>query len=229
MTAHASLTQGLPDDRVLAAVTSSKNSERDRITLDLLVAGDPEGMERMIKDHGKHVRAFLRRRFGHALDHWELEEAMSLAAIRAWQAASRFNATRGQLRTWFAVVARNCALSLIAQHQDERYISLDGITPAVAEVATTPSEARRMQLIVDVHRGIGKLAQLQRSVLLADLNAGTTLPASVLAERFHSTIRSIYAARSRGRRELRCYLEGIGYGTGHDSVNATQLPPEQTG
>lgn len=210
-------------------MTSSKNSERDRITLDLLVAGDAEGMERMITDHGKHVRAFLRRRLGHALDHWELEEAMSLAAVRAWQSASRFDATRGQLRTWFAVVARNCALGLIAQHQEEAHVSIDGITPVVDEGATTPGEARRMQLIVDVHRGIGKLAQLQRSVLLADLNAGTTLPASVLAERFHSTIQSIYAARSRGRRELRSYLEGIGYGASHEGVDATQLPPEQTG
>ena len=190
-------------------------------------------MERMIQDHGKHVRAFLRKRLGHALDHWQLEEAMSLAAVRAWQSAPRFDATRGQLRTWFAVAARNCALGLIAQHQDTPHISIDGVKASVADAATSPGEARRMQLIVDVHRGIGKLAQLQRSVLLADLNAGTTLPASVLAERFKSTIQSIYAARSRGRRDLRIYLEQLGYGdaagASHDLLAAPQLPPEQTG
>lgn len=187
----------------------------------------------MISDHGQSVRAYLKRRLGGALDHWQLEEAMSLAAIRAWQSASRFDASSARLRAWFAVVARNCALGLIAQHQGQQTVSIEGVAKTVVDVAVNPTEARRMQLVVDVHRGIGKLGPLQRCILLADLNAGTTLPAPVLAERFDSTIQSVYVARSRGRRELRLYLEYLGYGNEsgavHDAADATLLPPERTG
>lgn len=206
------------------------NPERDRQTLDQLVQGQQEGLQNLISDHGPHVRAYVKRKLGRLLDHWQIEETMSLASLRAWQSASRFDPTRGRLRAWFAVIARNCGLSLIAQHQGQPFVSIDGVDPTILGVASGKSEAKRMQLVVDVHRGIGLLPHLQRSVLLADLNAGTTLPAPLLAERFRSTAQSIYVARHRGRRELRVYLERLGYGdppgTSQKPSNHSQLPPE---
>ena len=217
------------------------NPEQDRRTLELLVQGDPEGLQALIIDHGPHVRAYLQRKLGQLLDHWQIEEAMSLAAQRAWLSAPRFDPSQGQLRAWYAVVARNCALSLIAQQQEIPFVPIDGMGPTILGIASGPSEAKRMQMIVDVHRGINMLPPLLRNVLLADLNAGTTLPAPVLAERLQTTIQSIYAARYRGQRELRKHLELLGYrdasapdsdrATDQDAkikpVDAPQFPPEE--
>lgn len=206
------------------------NPERDRETLELLVQGRQEGLQNLINDHAPYVRAYVKRKLGTLLDHWQIEETMSLASLRAWQSATRFDPTRGRLRAWFAVVARNCGLSLIAQQQGQPFVSIDGIDPTILGVASGKTEARRMQLVVDVHRAIGLLPQLQRSVLLADLNAGTTLPAPLLAERFRSTTQSIYVARHRGRRELRKHLERLGYGEGlgtrQQAADPSQSPPE---
>jgi DNA-directed RNA polymerase specialized sigma24 family protein len=206
------------------------NPERDRQTLDQLVQGQQEGLQRLINDHGPYVRAYVKRKLGRLLDHWQIEETMSLAALRAWQSASRFDPTQGQLRAWFAVIARNCGLSLVAQHQGQPLVPIDGVDPTVLGVGSDKSEAKRMELVVDIHRAIGMLPQLQRAVLLADLNAGTTLPAPMLAERFRSTAQSIYVARHRGRRDLRIQLEKLGYGnkpgTSQGKSDPSQLPPE---
>lgn len=204
---------------------SAYNPERDRQTLDQLVQGQQEGLQNLISDHGPYVRAYVKRKLGKLLDHWQVEETMSLASLRAWQSASRFDPTRGRLRTWFAVIARNCGLSLIAQHQGQPFVSIDGVDPSILGVASGKPEGKRMQLVVDVHRAIGLLPQLQRSVLLADLNAGTTLPAPLLAERFRTTAQSVYVARHRGRRDLRVQLERLGYG---DRPRASHAPSIQS-
>jgi DNA-directed RNA polymerase specialized sigma24 family protein len=190
--------------------------ERDRLTLSLLIEGTPEGLQRLITDHGPHVRAYLKRKLGGLLDPWQIEEAMGLAVQRAWQSSPRFEPTQGRLRAWFAVIARNCGLSLLAQQQGHPILPIEGIHPTILGIANGPSEARRMQMIVDVHRAITLLPEQQRNVLLADLNAGTTLPAAVLAERFQASIPEIHAARHCGQRTLRKQLEALGYGKVQD-------------
>lgn len=199
------------------------NSSNDLEILDLLIAGKSEGVRRLLEENGDRVRSYLKRKFRDELDHWQIEEAMSMAAVRAWQSASRFDPTRGSLRAWYAVVARNCALSLIAQHRDDPFVPIDGIDPTILGVASGHQEARRMQLVVEVHRALANLSPLQRSVLRADLNAGTTLPAPVLAERLRSTTASIYVARTTGRRRMRKEMERLGY---HDGIGSRKAPSE---
>lgn len=201
--------------------------ERDRLTLRLLIAGAPEGLQRLITDHGPHVGAYLKRKLGGLLDPWQIEAAMGLAAQRAWQSSPRFDPTQGRLRAWFAVIARNCGLSLLAQQQGHPILPIEGIHPTILGIANGPGEARRMQMIVDVHRAITMLPAQQRNVLLADLNAGTTLPAAVLAERFQATITEIHVARHCGQRTLRKQLEALGYSKVQDLTSDTTVTPKQ--
>lgn len=192
--------------------TAHDNTERDQVTLDQLIQGHPDGLRRLLSDHGGVVRAYLVRKFADIFDHWEIDEAMSLAAIRVWQSAPRFDASLGRLRAWFAVIARNCAMKLLAQRNGERLVPIDCIDASRLGLATSFSEAERLRLIVDVHRCIDELPRLQRAVLLADLNAGAPLAAPVLAERFGTTIQSVWVSRSHGRRTLRAMLARLGYG-----------------
>lgn len=191
---------------------ANDNLDRDHVTLEQLIQGHPDGLRRLLSDHGGVVRAYLVRKFADIFDHWEIDEAMSLAAIRVWQSAPRFDASLGRLRAWFAVIARNCAMKLLAQRQGERLVPIDCIDASRLGLATSFSEAERLRLIVDVHRCIAKLPPLQRAVLLADLNAGEPQAAPVLAERFGTTIHSVWVARSHGRRTLRSALARLGYG-----------------
>lgn len=192
---------------------SSDNLSRDHETLRLLKAGDAEGLTRLLDDHGPHIQAHLRRKFHGALDPWQIEDAVSLAAVRAWQSAKNFNPALGRLRAWFAVVARNCALSLIAKKRSESFVPLDEADPSAFGYIAT-DELERMRLVLDVHRAIEQLPNLQRLVLLADMNAGSTLPGPELARRFGTTLSSIYVARLRGRHRLRKLLWRMGYGPG---------------
>ncbi|MFN3242329.1 MAG: RNA polymerase sigma factor [Planctomycetota bacterium] len=198
---------------------------RDLATLRLLKAGDAQGLARLIEDHGPHVQAHLRRKFHGTLDRWQIEDAVSLAAIRAWQSAHRFDPELGRLRAWFAVIARNCALSLVAQRRSERTVAIDDLDPAVFGY-TAVDEVERMRLVLDVHRAIETLPNLQRLVLLADLNAGEPLPGPELARRFGSALSSIYVARLRGRRRLRKLLHRMGYGPGRRRNDRPPLGPE---
>jgi len=205
--------------------SSADNLSRDHETLRLLQAGDADGLARLIHDHGAHVQAHLRRKFHSALDRWQIEDAVSLAAIRAWQSANTFDPELGRLRAWFAIIARNCALSLVAQRRNEAHVRIDDLDPSAFGYTAT-DEVERMRLVVDVHRALEKLPNLQRLVVLADMNAGRTLPGSELARRFGTALSSIYVARLRGRHRLRKLLGGMGYGSGRRHDDRPPSGPE---
>ena len=207
------------------------SSDRDRQTLQLLVAADPIGLQQLLVDHGGVVRLFLHRKFAGLLQDWQIEEALSLAAIRVWQSAPRIEPAKGSLRSWFAVIARNRALLLITPRPGERTVTLDDIDPALLGMATSSYDEHRLRLVHDVDRCISRLEPLQQAVLLADLNAGTTLPTGGLAERFDTSPTNVETARQRGRHELRKMLEILGHhadegdGKRRDSAN---MEPESS-
>jgi RNA polymerase sigma factor (sigma-70 family) len=187
----------------------------DDQTLALLSAGDPEGMLRLLTHHGAVVRSYLRRKFGEVLDHSRIDEVMSLAAVRAWQAAPRFDATKAGLRSWFAVIARNCALNLIAVQEQDLHIPTADFDSLVEGIANEATEVDRLRTIADVNRCIEKLPPMPRAVLRADRDAGRPTPAPVLAEQLHTTPTTIWSARMTGRRMLRRMLEQLGYHTNY--------------
>jgi DNA-directed RNA polymerase specialized sigma24 family protein len=72
--------------------------------------------------------------------------------------------------------------------------------------------------LADVLACLHDLSPQQRTVLLADLAAGGTAFATVLAKRMHTTRNTIYVARALGRKALRAELlkrgHVLGYGPG---------------
>ncbi|MEO6593778.1 MAG: sigma-70 family RNA polymerase sigma factor [Planctomycetota bacterium] len=186
--------------------------DRDHQTVALFRAGDPEGLRHLLEDYGGLVRSRLRHSFGKMLDDSELDEVMSLASIRAWHAAPRFDEVRGTLRAWLSVIARNCALRLLdmrRRNQMELPGDLDQLIPQRIGVDVATADRRR--LTVDVTRCINRLPTLQRAVLRADLDAGDTVPAEQLARRLGTTANSIYVSRLKGRRALRLALQSLGH------------------
>jgi DNA-directed RNA polymerase specialized sigma24 family protein len=189
---------------------TANSPERDARTIALLIQGHRDGMRLLLEDHGGVVRAYLLRKFGTILDPWEIDEVLGLAAVRVWQSAARFDDSRGRLRAWFAVVARNNSLKLLAHKSGDPLVAIDCADAAV-DMATSFSEAERMRLIVDAHLCLDRLEPVQRAVLLADLNSGEPMPAPILAERLGTTTQSVDAARFSGRRALRNLLLDLGH------------------
>jgi DNA-directed RNA polymerase specialized sigma24 family protein len=97
--------------------TPAPDPDRDALTVELLRAGDPEGLQRLLQDHGALVKCRLIKDFGKVLDGSEIEEAMSVMTVSIWHAAARFDSQKGTLRAWALVIARNCALRLLADLQ----------------------------------------------------------------------------------------------------------------
>ncbi|MEZ6036377.1 MAG: hypothetical protein R3F29_02775 [Planctomycetota bacterium] len=185
---------------------------RDERTLQLLIAGDEAGIRHLLEDHGGVVLSFLRRKFAKMLGDWQLEQTLGMAALRLWQTASRLDRERGSLRAWFALLARNCGLALLARQAGHAPVLLDCLSPAALGIGTSLAELRHMQLVIDAHHVISTLDPLPRAVLTADLEAGDTVPTPLLAEQLGAATQDVLAARAVGRRYLRRRLEELGHG-----------------
>lgn len=77
----------------------------DRI-LELLAAGDQEGIALLQKQYGSMVRYIVR---GILPDAQDVEECVSNVYLRVWEKISSFDRARGSLAAWLTAVARNAA------------------------------------------------------------------------------------------------------------------------
>jgi DNA-directed RNA polymerase specialized sigma24 family protein len=191
-------------DRIPSVVVPTP---QDRVTARLLAAGDPEGLRRLLTFHGGRVREAVRAEFP-GLDGALLDDVMSLASLRVWRAKHRYVANRGSLRAWLLVIARSCAVRLLAERNREGLTfsaCLDG-TPAPGEI-----DPARVEIIRDVRTCISQLPNQQRAVLFADLAAGGLALSSDLARELGTTGRSIRVSRANGLRQLREALRKLNY------------------
>ena len=188
-----------------------RQQERDTVTVALLAARDPEGLARLLGDHGGLVRACLRMEFGNALDDLEIDEAMNSMVINVWRSHS-FDATKGTLRAWATVIARNCALQILRLRMRRSIPSrpdLDHFAVAPPNQKLSLSERERQR--ADLHECMKRLPPLQRAVLQADFDAGCSVPAEPLAKKFGTTTNSIYVSRQKARKALREAMRELGH------------------
>ncbi|MBP8299519.1 MAG: sigma-70 family RNA polymerase sigma factor [Planctomycetes bacterium] len=192
--------------------TPAPDPDRDALTVELLRAGDPEGLQRLLQDHGALVKCRLIKDFGKVLDGSEIEEAMSVMTVSIWHAAARFDSQKGTLRAWALVIARNCALRLLEVRRRTILRSESDLDLLAAKSTQRhPPTAERLRLLADLQTCIAQLPRLQQAVLRADLEAGTAMPAGELAARLGTTPNSIYVSRLKGRQGLRIAMQAMGH------------------
>ena len=187
----------------------SSDPARDAATLALLANGDPEGLRRLLGDHGGSVRSGLKRAFGRALNDHDIDDSIGLAVIRVWQSRT-FDATKGTLRAWLFVIARNAAINLVAARRREPE-SLEQLGLLLPDLTHGTADAERLRLSIDVQNCLEAMPEQSRRILTADLAAGGVAATETLAARLGTSAGAIYVARSRGRRLLRKHLEKLGY------------------
>lgn len=194
---------------------------RDVETAQLLTRGDPEGLRRLLVDHGGKVKGLLRKEFAKVLDLQEIDDVASQASVRVWRSSRTLDLARGSLGAWFFAIARNCARRLIENKKRfAPYSLIEDLDSAVAprraslgvsSDATESAEPVHNRFLEDVQECLQGLAPQQRAVLLADLAAGGAADTRVLAEQLDTTSNSIYVARTNGRKALRAAMQKRGY------------------
>lgn len=203
--------------------------DRDRETARLLMAGDPEGVRRLLVDYGGKVLGLLRKEFANVLDMHEVEDAASQASLRAWRSGNRYDAARGTLGSWLYVIARNCARRMLdAKRRRASVAYVDDVdSAAAASTAVAPyfdaplaDPALSDPFLLDVRACIQELAPQQRAVLLADLAAGGTAPTEMLAEQLQTSRNSIYVSRNNGRKALRVAMLKRGHTFDYDNAKS---------
>jgi RNA polymerase sigma-70 factor (ECF subfamily) len=197
---------------VLPSPTIPADQGHDATTARLLAAGDPDGLRRLLLDHGARVRGALQRAFADALDASSIDEALSQASQRAWRSGARFDPARGSLRAWFYVIALNCARRLLECRRRQTSLAfVDDLDNAGARAPQRPPEPAPRPSFDQLYRCIDALPPQQRAVILADLRADGTARTDDLAHQLGTTPNAIYVARANGRKALRRALEALGH------------------
>ena len=76
--------------------------------MDRIASGDEAALQTLLRRHGALLRYVIAPILPDARDR---EECFADVSVKLWQAAGSFDGTKGSLRGWLTVLARNCALN----------------------------------------------------------------------------------------------------------------------
>ncbi|MGB3967896.1 MAG: sigma-70 family RNA polymerase sigma factor [Planctomycetota bacterium] len=179
-------------------------------TLALLRARDPDGLRRLLQDHGGVVLERLRRVFERVQVWVDVDDAVSRAVLRAWDAGPGHDLSQGTLRAWLFVTARNFALAAMRAERRPG-LPLDEFLEILAWLDPHPSQQQRLLRIADFQGCIGLLPRLQRLVLQADLDADGTAHTGRLAAQLGTSEQTVLNARAHGRDQIRTMMLRLGH------------------
>lgn len=202
--------------------TSPAPRNGDAEIIRLLRERDPAGLRTLLGEHGAIVRAGLRKCLGGLLNDSELDDVINRAAFKAWRAADSYDPSKGTLRAWFFVIARNAGRGLLRDPQRARVVARDDMDQlavldevdhadrdhGAGSAAPPPGFLDTLRLCID------RLPNKQRRIIQADLRTGDVADADELARSLGTSKNSIYALRSIARKRLRQDLQELGYTPG---------------
>ena len=188
-----------------------------------LRAADEQTLAEILRLYGPYVIAILRSRFQGVLNASDIDDVLSIALFRLWQARASYDGMKSSLRVWFLRIAENAARDVLkfGWHKARRK-EISTEPPRLAEY-TDPrdSDPRKngrghgleSDLLghpahSDLREILADLPELQRRILLADALARDRVASSeYLAAELEIPASSVPVYRKRAiekiRRELR--------------------------
>ena len=120
----------------------------DERILELLSAGDQEGITLLQKQYGSMVRYIVR---GILPDAQDAEECISDVYLRVWERFSSFDRARGSLAAWLTAVARNAAVDRrrAVRPPDEAWDGQAGVAPSPEDELLRRERTRQLKRAVD--------------------------------------------------------------------------------
>lgn len=181
-------------------MTALPEPEGDEEIIRLMRAGNPRGIEALLRVHGPNVKGRLSVVFRRQPGDHALETATHDAALSLFRSADRLDPS-GNLGGYFYVAAWN-EMNRQEIEDRKRHVPLwEGAEEQIpaANTASAPSN----DLTAKVRALINSLPKLERDVLLLDIAHNFRLPAKEAAAILGTTPAAIYSSRNRTKERLR--------------------------
>ena len=191
-----------------------------------LLAADEETLAEILRLYGPSVGAVLCARFHGVLNASDIDDVLSIALFRLWQARENYDARKSSLRVWFLRIAENAARDVLKfgwYKARRREVSTD--PPRLAEHADArkngradhSSESLKTNLLdhpshSDLREILADLPETQRRILLADaLSRDRVASSEFLAAELDIPATSVPVYRKRAIEKVRKALRRRGH------------------
>lgn len=191
-----------------------------------LRAADEQTLSEILRLYGPLSRAILRSRFRGVLNASDIDDVLSIALFRLWQARETYDSMKSSLRVWFLRIAENAARDVLkfGWYQARRKeVSTD--PPRLAEYRDHRPDDRSDHFVVsaptnlldqpqhsDLREILADLPETQRRIILADALARDRVAASAyLAEDLGIPAASVPVYRKRALEKIRKELRHRGH------------------
>lgn len=184
--------------------------DQDDIAL-LLMSGDSEALDQLLRYHGEKVFVYLSNRFRDTvLTEEDLEEAMSNALLKVHKHIDRYDDKRGKIATWWCAIAiREAQTILRSQSRKMKGVCLLGADdcdiegiPDTVPLDDDPSPMMD-SLKKQMRSMIEELPPVQKAIICSDIAAGEEISARQLAERIGAaSASSVIVSRHKAKEAL---------------------------
>ena len=187
-----------------------------------LRAADEQTLAEILRLYGPFVIAILRSRFQGVLSLNDIDDVVSIALFRLWQARENYDGMKSSLRVWFLRIAENAARDVLkfGWHKARRK-EVSTEPPRLAEYADPRknghAEAAEIGLLErpeqsDLREILADLPEAQRRIVLADaLSRDRVASSEYLAAELEIPVASVPVYRKRAIDKIRKELKRRGY------------------
>lgn len=187
-----------------------------------LRAADEQTLAEILHLYGPFVIAVLRSRFQGVLGACDIDDVVSIALFRVWQARESYDGMKSSLRVWFLRIAENAARDVLkfGWHKARRK-EVSTEPPRLAEFADPSknghAEARDQSLLdrpvhSELREILADLPEVQRRIILADAHSRDRVASSeYLAAELEIPPTSVPVYRKRAIDKIRKELKRRGY------------------
>lgn len=178
--------------------------------MDLVSDGSVAAFERVYDTHGQAAFSLACRIVG---DRARAEEVTQEAFLAIWRNGSRYDASRGSLRTWVLGIIRHRAIDALRRdrrHEQRRGPTLDAASPdsaphLVEAPERTDAEVERRLDVRRVRDALGELPDDQRHAVELAYYGGLTQ--SEIGEALQVPVGTVKGRMRLGLKKLRSALE----------------------
>lgn len=203
----------------------SRDEENTRLALALL--DDDEGaLQEILRLYGSDTIKVLHAKYSarmNVLKYEDIEDVVSIAIHRVWDARKQYDDKKQSLRAWFFCIADNVAKDVLKsgwqqarrleRNPGKDWLEESPVCAAPEPQAETKVEKRReSKRLQDLAAVVKRLPEVQRRILLADAATRDEVASSeVLADELDVPAAHVRVYRSRGLATVRKEMKKLGH------------------
>jgi RNA polymerase sigma-70 factor (ECF subfamily) len=167
--------------------------------------GDAQAFEEI---YDRHATAAFSLAMRICRDPGVAEDVVQDAFLSLWRGRDRYDASRGQLRSWLMGIVHNAAIDRLRRSgvQERRRASAEGIEDRLEAPDRTDEEVAQREEAMEVRGALGSLPDEQRQVI--ELAYFDGLTHTQIASRLEQPVGTIKGRMRLGLQKLRAQLSG---------------------